>query len=198
MKTVLFVPGFQEDLNSRDYTKTMKVIEAAGYAVEFVPINWFRTTIESWVQELDAAYAAHDPMETILAGFSFGAMTAFMSALKRSPAELWLFSLSPYFREDLESKEMKRTWLKFIGHRREASFRKIQFTELVQKIHAPTIFFYGGAELKKWPNIDYRSKAINGIPTMTVKIAEGAEHDVTSDSYVAAISESISFAILNP
>src|ERR1035437_7799397 len=103
MKTVLFVPGYQEDMKSRDYASTIRAIESQGYEVKFVPINWKRTTIDQWVEELDAEYGKCDPKQTIIAGFSFGAMTAFVTATKRNPFELWLFSLSPYFVEDLES-----------------------------------------------------------------------------------------------
>lgn len=117
MKTVLFVPGYQEDLTSRDYNATIKAIEKRGYKVEFVPIQWTRTTITNWVKELDKAYSNHDQSQTILAGFSYGAMTAFVSATKRNPSELWLFSLSPYFAEDLISKNMKQAWLNNIGQR---------------------------------------------------------------------------------
>src|ERR1700745_701040 len=102
MKTVLFVPGYQEDIKSRDYTSTVRTIEKQGYKVKFVPINWVRTTIDNWVDELEAVYSKHDPADTILAGFSFGAITAFVAAVKQNPFELWLFSLSGYFDEDVK------------------------------------------------------------------------------------------------
>ena len=111
MKTVLFVPGYPENLESRDYVSTISSIETAGYVVKFVPIEWARTTIDDWVAELEAEYSKHDPRDTVLAGFSFGAMTAFVAASKRNPSELWLFSLSGYFDEDIKNKEMKKSWL---------------------------------------------------------------------------------------
>ena len=101
MKTVLFVPGFQEDLTTRDYASVLTAITERGYDVKFVPIKWARTTITEWVEELDIEYAKYDPVNTVLAGFSYGSMTAFMSAVKRNPAELWLFSFSPYFSDDM-------------------------------------------------------------------------------------------------
>jgi len=39
MKTVLFVPGFQEDESSRDYQSTITAIQKKGYKVVFVPIT---------------------------------------------------------------------------------------------------------------------------------------------------------------
>ena len=94
MKTVLFVPGYPEDLDSREYAGTMRAIEKRGYIVVYVPIEWKRRTIDNWVQELENVYTKHDPRNTIFAGFSFGAMTAFTAAAKVNPSELWFFSLS--------------------------------------------------------------------------------------------------------
>ena len=50
MKTVLFVPGFRENLKTRDYKSTIKAIEEKGYGVKFVPINWQKTVISDWVK----------------------------------------------------------------------------------------------------------------------------------------------------
>lgn len=36
MKTVLFVPGLKEDMESRDYALTIDAIESKGYKVKFV------------------------------------------------------------------------------------------------------------------------------------------------------------------
>jgi hypothetical protein len=191
MKTVLFVPGFQEDISSRDYVKTIKAIEQSGYKVKFVDIHWLRTTIDNWVEEFNAVYDAYDPKDTILAGFSYGAMTVFMSAANRNPAELWLFSLSPYFIEDIENDSFNQSWLKSIGHRRVDAFKKLSFSKLIKRITSKILFFYGDLELKKWPDISYREDVIRKLPMMKIRIAIGAQHDVTSDAYIDAIKEEI-------
>lgn len=130
MKTVLFVPGFREDISSRDYKSTIAAIESKGYKVEFVPINWLRTTIHDWTKELNEVYSNYDVAETILAGFSYGSMTAFMATTRRNPYELWLFSFSPYFSDDIT--EMKKSWLSNIGLHRANSFRKLDFNTLAK------------------------------------------------------------------
>jgi predicted esterase len=91
MRTILFVLGFQEDIKSHDYAATIAAIESRGYDVKFLPIDWLSTMIERWATELDEVYTKYDPNQIIFAGFSHGAMTAFTSAVKRSPSELWLF-----------------------------------------------------------------------------------------------------------
>jgi predicted alpha/beta hydrolase family esterase len=143
MKTVLFVPGYQEDLTTRDYGSVVKAIEGRGYAVKFVPIQWKRTTIVDWEAELNEAYGRYDPKDTILAGFSFGSMTALVAASHRNPAELWLSSLSPYFSDNLESKNMKQVWLNEFGKHRVTAFAELDFAKLSSEIHCPIKLFGG-------------------------------------------------------
>ncbi len=192
MKTVLFVPGFPESLHSRDYKATISAIQKKGYQVEFIPINWTRTTIEDWVKELDLIYKSYDPKDIILAGFSYGAMTAFMSATKKNPFELWLFSLSPYFAEDLTSKNMKQAWLKAIGHRRVTAFSKLNFTKLSKTIECKTLLFAGQLEIDKWPVIGERvNSADKLLANVKLEIVQNAGHDVTNKYYITAISKVI-------
>jgi len=190
MKTVLFVPGFKEQLNSRDYKSTIKAIEDKGYKVTFVPINWQRTLISDWVKELDQVYEKHDPKKTILAGFSYGSMTAFLSATNRTPSELWLFSLSPYFSDDIP--HMKKSWLATIGHRRVAAFRALDFSKLAKNITCKTLIFVGAVEAKKYPSTGNRSKvAHQTIKNSQLIVVPDAGHDVTDKNYLAAIQKAI-------
>lgn len=191
MKTVLFIPGFQEDITYRDYPKTIKAIEKAGYKVTFVDINWKRTTIQHWVDEFTAVYEKYDPKQTILAGFSYGAMTAFISATKRNPAELWLFSLSPYFAEDIAHETFNKSWLKHIGHRRADAFRGLSYKSLIKHISSKTIFFYGEVELMTFPDITYRHAITRRMSYMKTVLIPNAKHDVASDVYIDAIETEI-------
>lgn len=191
MKTVLFVPGFDENITTRDYTATINAIKSKGYNVEFIDIKWARTTIDQWVAELNKVYKNYDPRQTILAGFSFGAMTAFVVASKRNPSEVWLFSLSPYFAEDIKNKGMKKSWLSQIGHRRVDAFSKLNFVELSKMIKTKTIYFYGDLELKRWPDISYRNQALKSFGNNQTKVIQGVGHDVANSNYVTAIIENI-------
>lgn len=192
MKTVLFIPGFKEDMKSRDYKSTIKGIEDSGYKVYFVPIQWNRTTIDDWLNELEAEYAKHDPKETILAGFSFGALTAFVAATRQNPSELWLFSLSPYFHEDIHSKYMKKSWLSHVGHRRVSAFDKLNFKVLAKIIQCKTLVFAGEAELNKWPDMKARTlSAEKYIRESKLLIVNGVEHDVADKRYVDTIRRAI-------
>lgn len=186
MKTVLFAPGFQEDLDTRDYKSAIKAIEGCGYKVQFVPIKWQRTTITHWVAELEAVYSKLDPANTILAGFSYGSMTAFMVATKRNPSQLWLFSFSPYFSDDIP--KLKKSWLNNIGHRRVGAFKSLDFDALAKQITCPTLIVLGAIEAKKYPLLDRRAKlAHKKIAGSKLIIADDSDHDVGDPNYVEAI-----------
>ncbi|MDN5274951.1 MAG: hypothetical protein JWP06_852 [Candidatus Saccharibacteria bacterium] len=188
MKTVLFVPGFQEDLNFRDYTSVIATIEKRGYKVKFISINWKRTTIEDWVSELDKVYVTYDSSQTILAGFSYGAMTAFICATKRNPSELWLFSLSPYFAKDLRSKNMKSTWLKQIGKRRVTAFSKLSFSDLAKSVKCRTLLFVGQVEAAEWPVMQERAnEAHELLRTNELIIVKDVGHNVADSRYIDKI-----------
>lgn len=190
MKTVLFIPGFREGIKSRDYKSTLTAIEGKGYKVKFVPINWTRTTIDDWVKELDKEYSKYNPAETILAGFSYGSMTAFMAAVSKNPYELWLFSFSPYFSDDMPN--MKKSWLSNIGHRRADSFRKLDFNSLAENIRCRTMIVVGEVEASRYPLIDKRSKiAHQKIANSSLTVVKGADHDVSDKNYIDAIRDSI-------
>ena len=189
MKIVLFVPGFMEDIDSRDYTITIKAIEECGYKVKFVDIKWLRTIPSDWEEQLNAVRHKYSPNETILAGFSFGAVTAFLSASTMNPSELWLFSLSLYFKEDFSS--LKKSWVKGIGKKRGESFKKISFKNKLASIKCKTLFFYGLDELKLWPNINFREKLIKSRNNMENIYIASAPHDVTTNEYVEAIKSKL-------
>jgi pimeloyl-ACP methyl ester carboxylesterase len=117
-------------------------------------------------------------------------MTAFMVAAKNNPSELWLFSFSPYFSDDMP--DMKKSWLSNIGHRRADSFRKLDFDCLAKSIMCKTLIIVGEVEAAKYPLIDKRSKiAHQKIAGSNLVVVDGAAHDVSDENYIAAIKEAI-------
>jgi pimeloyl-ACP methyl ester carboxylesterase len=189
-KTVLLVPGFQEGLTTHNYRATISAIESKGYKVVFVPISWKRATLDDWVAQLNAVYQKHDPQNTILAGFSYGSMVALTAGSQRLPAELWLFSLSPYFAEDIPL--LKREWLRNIGKRRQESFAKLSFDKLAAAITCKTLLFIGETEAKKYPLINRRAEQAHKLlPSSQLIRIPNCDHDVTSKPYVQAIKQTV-------
>jgi len=153
---------------------------------------WKRTTIDDWLADLQRVYVRYDPDSTILAGFSYGAMTALVAAAKLNPAELWCFSLSPYFHEDLKNSKMKQTWLDQIGVRRVRAFDKLVFTKLSRAINCKTLLFVGQKEINKYPIIDDRAKEAHALLKHNQLIViSGAGHDVSHPQYRQAIERAI-------
>lgn len=191
MKTVLFVPGFQEDMESREYKDTLEAIKSKGYTVEFVPIRWKRTVIHDWVEQLEKIYSKHESENTILAGFSYGSLIAFMAAANRNPAELWLFSLSPYFSDDIP--KLKQTWLDNIGKRRVEAFNKLNFSILATGVNCKTLIFVGELEARKYPFLARRAKlAKESLIDSQLITVSAAGHDVGHPNYIEAIKSIIS------
>lgn len=186
MKTVLFVPGGMQYYNTHDYPKTLNAIRRKGYKVVFVHINWRRATLPGQVEQLNAVYRKYDPKKTILAGFSWGAMTALVAASIRQPKGLWLFSLSDHFKEfiDKTPDRISKTRLKV--------FRKTPLAPLAKKITCKTLIWLGEAEAKKFPTMDRTAKAVHRqIKHSKLFVIPEAPHDVTDNNYIQAISENI-------
>lgn len=189
---MLLVPGFTEDINTRDYPKLIKAIEKCGYKVKFIPIKWKYTNINDWVAQLHEEYLKHDPKNAILAGFSFGAMTVFVEAAHRQPSELWLFSLSPYFNGDYwqqDSIKERKQVLRIVGKKRLEVFAAIDFERTSTKISCPTFIFVVEKEtlsIKKRANLTLKK-----LKNSKLIVAEGAGHDVAHPNYVNAITKNI-------
>jgi pimeloyl-ACP methyl ester carboxylesterase len=190
MKTVLLIPGNKQGMDTHPYQNLVKNIEKSGYKVKFISIKWTRTTLNDWLGQLDEEYLKLDPANTVLAGFSFGSIIAFAEAAKRPPAELWLFSLSQYFAEDLPL--LKDQWKEGIGKRRLQVFSNLRFNELVKNISSKTMIFVGEEELERYPELAYRSEdAHTKIPGSKFIVAKGVGHEVTHPNYIKAIVEAI-------
>lgn len=188
MKTVLFIPGFRQDMKTHDYSRTISAIESKGYHVVFVPINWRYTVITDWVRQVNLVYAKYDAAQTIVAGFSYGAVTALVVAAQRNPSELWLFSLSPYFAEDMPN--MKEVWLRRIGKRRVEAFKQLSFAKLAKLVTCKTIMVVGDHEAN--PFMYNRVKTAQRVmPHVDSTISPNTWHDITSDAYIKTIKKII-------
>lgn len=190
MITVLFVPGFREDIETRNYNATIQAIKKRGYSVRFVPIKWERTILDDWVKELEKVYAEYDPSKTILAGFSYGSLISLVAATKRPPSELWLFSLSPYFSDDIS--QMAKSWLKQIGKRRAERFKQFYFATQTLPPTVKITLWIGEKEAQKHPLVKRRAK-IAGTTWKNARVVwvQDAGHDVTDKNYISAIADNI-------
>ena len=189
MKKLLFVPGFQEDADSRNYEAVMRAFRDNGYDPLFVNIDWRRTTQADWVKQLEMV-RKEVGVGAVLAGFSFGALTALVSAANVVPAELWLFSLSPLFSEDASSWTASDK--KILGKRRLAIAYETSFASLAPKVTCPVALFLGRKEITQWPEMkQVFDRAMNLLPDVQSRMIDGVGHVVDDQRYVEAIRQSI-------
>jgi pimeloyl-ACP methyl ester carboxylesterase len=185
MKAYL-IPGWGEDLKDRDYSAVLDVYKHAGYDPEFVPINWNYRTLEDWVEEVKTKLSKHDVKNSLLSGFSFGAVTALsVAATYQNPKKLFLFSLSSYYSGD----NPKPSWLRGIGKKRAASFKAINFMDLAGQVKCPTSIFCGSEEGVEM--LHRAGQANKIIPKSKLYIVERTGHDVAKPEYVKAIDSAL-------
>ena len=191
MKTVLFVPGFRESIKSRNYLAVLRKIEGKDYKTKFVEIDWRSTkTVADWVAQLEKEYSKYDSSEVVLAGFSFGAVTAFIAAANRNPSALWLFSLSGAFSEDWPIVE--KNDIKIVGKKRIEGFAPFRFRDLVKKIACPTLLFIGEKEIRLYPSLNNRvNEAHKHIKDSRLIIVPATGHDIADPKYIATVADNI-------
>lgn len=194
MKTVLFAPGFREDIKSRNYRTVLKKIEEKGYRTKFIKIDWHSTkTVADWVAQLEKEYSKHDSNEVVLAGFSFGAVTAFIAAAHRNPSALWLFSLSGAFSEDWPAvRRTEKSDIKVVGKKRIEGFSAYRFSDLVKNISCQTLLFAGDKEMRLYPALAHRvNESHRQIESSRLIIVPKCGHDVADPRYITAIGNNI-------
>lgn len=142
---VLFSPGIEKPRSKIEwYLPLLDAIETGGYEVEFVETTWSGYTLDQKLDSLRRRYIAHDPVSTILAGFSLGAWLSTLVAAEVSPQELWLFSLSGAYREDLAlTPEGFRS---FMGKSRLEFCSRYSFAEIAPRIQARRTWIFAGTE----------------------------------------------------
>lgn len=190
MKAYL-VPGSGEDLKSRDYRAVLNLYKELGYEPEFVSIDWKYKTIDDWVEQVKLKISKQELGDSLLSGFSWGSMIALtLAAEYKSPQKLFLFSLSPYFAEDLP--HVKETWLRWAGKRRVAKFKQLSMNKLADRINCPTTIFIGSKEVSKYSDMKRRTKeAHKRIKGSKVIEIDDVRHDVGDPKYVEAIRKEL-------
>lgn len=187
MKAYL-IPGWGEDLKDRDYQAVLDVYKNAGYKAELISVDWNYKTIDDYVDEVRKKISKKDLRDSLLSGFSWGAMIALVLAAEyQSPKKLLLFSLSPYFAEDLP--RLKKSWIDGVGKARLKAFKNLPMEPLAKKVNCPTLIFAGtqeGAEL------EHRVKEAHRLVTGSkLFMLDGVKHDVADRRYVEALRKEL-------
>ncbi|MCA1806999.1 MAG: hypothetical protein LC687_03980, partial [Actinobacteria bacterium] len=121
--------------------------------------------------------------KTVLSGFSLGAMVAFIAAANKNPSALWLYSLSPFFAEDLSAHSNPEAYQ--VGKRRVRAFESVAFKDMVSQIYCQTALFAGENEPEL---LRHRCEQANKlIKNSKLNVIPNCGHDVTDDKYIHSI-----------
>lgn len=155
-------------------------------------IDWSNTTPKQWVWQAEQMYNHYDQKDVILAGFSFGAVSAFMLAAKRVPGELWLFSLSPLFAEDA-ALWTEEDYVE-VGDLILSEAKTTSFRELARSVTCPVKLFAGSDELREWSDMKHRfDDASRTLADCEAVIIEGVGHEIENVKYVEAVKSTIDY-----
>jgi predicted alpha/beta hydrolase family esterase len=187
MKAYL-IPGWGEDLKDRDYMSVLKLYKEAGYEPKLVTIDWNYKNIDDWVEEVKAKISRTELQNSLLSGFSFGAMISFIVAAEyANPKQLLLFSLSPYFAEDIP--KLKKSWLGGIGKRKVERFKNLSMAQYAPNVECQTAIFVG---VKEGEESVHRARDANQqIKNSQLVMLDRVGHDVSDPRYVDAIRQEL-------
>lgn len=190
MKRIAYIiPGLGEShTRQKGYDKIAKFFEAQGITPVHVEIDWHAkkpARFSYFTQQFLKQYKKPRGAQVYVLGFSFGAMTVFLSAAKTKPTAFVFCSLSPYFEEDL--KNLKPAWVKWFRKSLEKS--DYLFKESAKNISAPSHFIVGSEESESC--LKRARSARRAIPDSTLTIAKGAKHNISQKEYLAAVEKVI-------
>lgn len=190
-KRLWIIPGGGHKPTDTCYRWMITYFRSLGFEVQMITVDWNRRVMTDWIADFRSQFSKERGVEDYILGFSFGAMIAFLTANETKPMKLFLCSLSPYFKEDMDFLENKRD-VRYFGTRRLADIRKYVFKDHVKNISASTIVFCGGQETTKYPTLLKRCKAaVEQIKRARLVIAENAPHQIDHPSYIEAIKKNI-------
>ncbi|HLC54350.1 MAG TPA: hypothetical protein VJK07_01845 [Candidatus Nanoarchaeia archaeon] len=187
-KVVYIISGFTEKINLKGYQQAIKFFKSRNYRVVPIKIYWKYKVMSDYVDEFFCQLSHKKSDDVCLFGFSFGAMVAFISAVKLKPKMLFLCSLSPYFKEDL--RFLKKSWRNRVGKKRLEDLKNFSFQKLVKDITCKTLLIVGEKELKELhKRVDDAHKKIKNSELF---IASNAKHEISQKEYIDKLHEVIS------
>lgn len=148
MKHILYIiPGWDELTSQREYQELKSHFTSKGFIVIEISITWKRRVMSQYVEEFlsQCSHSSEDRISVL--GFSFGAIIAFISSQHISYTHMYLCSLSPFFKEDLNI--IPKSWKTTLGKKRIENFKTISLNEIIKHLYTPLniCLFYGEKEL---------------------------------------------------
>jgi len=183
-KIIYIIPGYSEYTKEKKYKKIGSFFKKKRYDVKYIDISWKYKTMSDYVKEFEEKVLKDNLNNFSILGFSFGAMIAF-SSIKLKPKQLFLCSLSPYFKEDLP--KIKPSWKSAVGKRMMKDVENFSFNKLVKKVNCKTFLFVGE---KEHPLVLERTKiAHKNLKNSKLIVVPNAKHDIGNENYLKVIEK---------
>lgn len=188
MDTVLYVPGrFPYDIAS-DQSKIDRLARR-GKSFERIILP-HDGTVDDWLELVGIKYRKLRPANTILVGFSLGAVVAYLLAAEEVPKKLILASLPAWCRERIGTIPKSSTE-RFTNDQIRA-FKAHSFDALAPRITCPTELLVGSHEAETssslWENVHVMASL---IPHARRTIVPGVAHEIEHPKYEQALVEAL-------
>ncbi len=128
--------------------------------------------------------------ENRVLGFSYGAVITLVTANILRPDHIYLCSLSPDFKEDVDQMP---AWIKkFIGKRRIADALTRSGVTLAKQLEVPSTIFYGENEGKEFPILKKRCEdTARYAPNSKLVVVREASHNISDPQYIEALKREL-------
>ena len=186
MKHILYIiPGWNESTSQSEYQELKSHFTSREFIVVEISITWKKRVMSQYVEEFLSQCSHSSEDRVSLLGFSFGAMIAFISSQYISYTHMYLCSLSPFFKEDLNI--IPKSWKTTLGKKRIEDFKTISFNEVIKHWYAPfkIYLFYGE---KEHPLLIRRVKdAYEKIKYSQLISIPNCKHELSNNTYLENI-----------
>jgi pimeloyl-ACP methyl ester carboxylesterase len=185
-KTIFIIPGFGHTPSQKGYRAMSKVLKKEGYFPIAIKIPWKKRTLSENAAYFLKKYNKIRRKEKHILGFSYGAMIALIASTKADVSGLILCSLSPYFKEDIDT--MQKTHASPMQKNRLQDFSKLHCGRLSQHIKAQQIHMLYG--MKEEKSLIYRvQETYQQIPSRHKYLIpiQKTDHDIANKRYLESI-----------
>jgi esterase/lipase len=188
--TFFIIPGFKQQVTDKCYAWLVKYLKKQDFNVVGVPINWDHRTMKDYVDQLITTYSKKKTETNYVLGFSYGAVTTFMTANELNPKKVFLCSLSPDFYED--RKSFTPQMIQYIGKRRFTELQTRKAVDVAKKLTVPSVIFCGEKEAEQYPQLLHRCKETSTLAKNSKLImVSGSPHDISNNEYQKCIIQEI-------
>ncbi|PJE74314.1 MAG: hypothetical protein COV01_02345 [Candidatus Taylorbacteria bacterium CG10_big_fil_rev_8_21_14_0_10_41_48] len=183
-KRIYIIPGYGETTRRKPYMKLAQIASDLGYEVTKINPDWAGGLMTDWVKSFVEKTHGSKYENSLVIGFSFGAVIAILGAQQTRFRKIILCSLSPYFSEDIKDLPPE-VWDTF-GNKHKVDFKKHPFP--IESV-VPASFLIGE---KDWPMaIDKIKKRYSGYKgARKFFLVPKADHSLP-DNYLALIEKEI-------